>query len=111
MLPPDQSPVGTTVSVPRGATAEVISVTSAVGVSTLIPVTIALYPANENVAPWADTPAMSPYATRKVALPLMRAPTDPLTEADARVALPLNDIGPLMDRAPLVPAERIVVEM
>ena len=102
--------------VPAPAAAVVISVTSATGVSTDTPVTMAPNGApptgvNVNVAPWAETPAMSRYATRKVALPLMRSPTEPPIEADEHVALPLNEIGPLMSRAPEVPAARIVVEM
>ena len=111
IVPPDHSPVGTTTFAPAGSAAEAISTTSAAGVSTEMPETIACTPLNVKVAPCAETPAMSPYATRKVALPLIRAPTEPPIEADARVALPLNEIGPEIARAPEVPAARIVVEI
>jgi len=99
----------------------VISTTSAVGVSTLIPTTAptndAPEPLKVNVAPCALNPAIvghaaaTDYATRKVALPEMRAPTDPPSEDDARVAFPENDIGPEMDSAPEVPATRMTEEM
>lgn len=99
----------------------VMSTTSAVGVSTLIPTTAptndAPEPLKVNVAPCALNPAIvghaaaTDYATRKVALPETRAPTEPPIEAEARVAFPLNEMGPLIERAPDVPAVRIVAEM
>ncbi len=114
MLPPDHSPVGTRMDVPEGSLGDVISTTSATGVSTLIPTTapwkLPREPANVNVAPWAANPAIA-YATRNVALPETRAPTEPPIEDDAMVALPLNEIGPEIDREPDTPAVRMFVEM
>ncbi len=114
MLAPLHSPVGTSTLAPGASTTEVISTTSAVGVSTLTPTTapenVAREPVNVNVAPWAANPAIA-YATRNVALPLTRAPTEPPIEDDAIVALPLNESGPEIDRLPDTPAVRIVVEM
>jgi len=100
--------------VPEGSLGDVISTISATGVSTLIP-TMAplnspLEPVNVNVAPWAANPAIA-YATRNVALPETRAPTEPPIEDDAIVALPLNEIGPEIDREPDTPAVRMFVEM
>ena len=66
--------------------------------------------ANVNVVPWDERPAIA-YATRNVALPETRAPTDPPSDADAQVALPLKLIGPVIDRAPDAPAVRMFVEM
>lgn len=114
MRPPDHSPVGTRTLYPLGSLGDVISTISAAGVSTLSPTTapwrLPREPANVNVAPWAANPAIA-YATRNVALPEMRAPTEPPIEDDAQVALPLKEMGPLIDREPDVPAVRMFVEM
>lgn len=114
MFAPLHSPVGTSTLAPGKSVTEVMSTTSAVGVSTLIPTIapekVAREPMNVNVAPWAPNPAIA-YATRNVALPLIRAPTEPPMEDDAIVALPLNESGPEIDRLPDTPAVRIVVEM
>jgi len=112
--PPDHSPVGTRTAYPDGSLGDVISTISATGVSTLMPTTAPAKfprePVNVNVAPLAANPAIA-YATRNVALPEMRAPTEPPIEDEATVALPLNEIGPEIDREPEAPAVRIVVEM
>ena len=112
--PPDHSPVGTRTLCPAGSNGDVISTISAAGVSTLMPTTAPLKsprePANVKVAPWAANPAIA-YATRNVALPEMRAPTEPPIEDDAMVALPLNESGPEIDREPDAPAVRMFVEM
>jgi len=63
-----------------------------------------------NDVPWDETPAIA-QATRKVALPEIKAPTDPPMDAFEQVALPLKLIGPVIASAPEVPAERIEVEM
>ena len=41
----------------------------------------------------------------------MSAPVEPEIDELASVAFPLNDTGPLISRAPDVPAERMSVEM
>lgn len=111
MEPPVCAPVGTrTGGCPTGHDDGVISTISACGASTDSRVIVALTPQNVKVAPAATNPAIA-YATRKVALPEMRAPTDPPIDADARVALPLNDTGPEMDSEPDVPALSTLVEM
>ncbi len=114
-LPPDQSPVGTMIRWPCASSTPVMSTTSASGDETDKDVTAApkrpAAPAsNVKVAPWAANPAIA-YATRNVALPEMRAPTEPPIEDDAMVALPLNEIGPEIDREPEAPAVRMFVEM
>lgn len=65
---------------------------------------------NVNVAPCAEIPTghLYAYASRQVAEPLTKSPTEPPSEADAIVAGPLNDMGPLMTSVPLCPAVRIV---
>lgn len=120
-LPPDHSPVGTRITLCAESCAAVMSTISAVRDSTLIPTTAptndAPEPLKVNVAPCALNPAIvghaaaTDYATRKVALPEMRAPTEPPIEAEAKVAFPLNDNGPAIARAPEVPAARTVLEM
>ena len=47
-------------------------------------------------------------ASRNVAEPRTKSPTLPPSDADEIVALPENDMGPLIDRAPETPAVRIV---
>lgn len=115
----NQSPVGTNRRLAVAVlSADVILTYSAVGCSTESRVAVnttdvsAWVPpnANEKVDPCATNPAIA-YATRKVALPEMRAPTEPPIEADASVAVPENDTGPPIDKVPEVPAASTFVAM
>ena len=107
MAPPEYSPVGTMIDWFAEAVGGVMSTIFASGVSTETPVTLAVrFPlllVNVNVAPCAERLTSHPhrYASRQVAEPLTKSPTDPPSDAEAMVAFPLNDIGPLMLRAPL----------
>ena len=89
----------------------------AVPVSTETPVTFAvmlpLSLVNVKVPPAAVSPTGQPpgYASRIVAEPRTKSPTEPPSDADEMVAGPLNDIGPEIAKAPLLPAVRIVEEM
>ena len=121
--PPVHAPVGTRMFMEADVTAVlVMSTISACGDSTATRVTVAVRPVNENVAPCAETPAISSasrgdYATRNVALPLMRAPTEPPIDAEAIVAVkpvkwrPPPVVPCEIERAPDVPAARMFVEM
>ena len=111
-----QSPVGTRfIAAVAVLNADVMLTYSAVGSSTATRVAVRTTElpaagANEKVEPCATNPAIA-YATRKVALPEMRAPTEPPIEADASVAAPLNDTGPLIESWPEVPAASTPLEM
>ncbi len=102
-----------------GSNTPVMSTTSACGVSTEMPT---ILPTNEtappagsvpvyvNVAPCAVT-AIANYASRNVAEPRTKSPTEPPMLALEQVAVPLMAKGPAMLSDPDTPAERIDVEM
>lgn len=107
------SPVGTMRIVAAGAVAAVMLTISGVGASTEIDVTSQFVFANVNVQP-CEVKAGTTHpaqATRKVAEPRTKSPTEPPRVAELTVALPLKATGPLMTSDPDTPADRIVVEM
>lgn len=103
------SPVGISTFVPIGSRVVVQSQTSAVGYVTCTAVAANCVPENETTTPVGVKAAINYDTTRKVAEPRTRSPTDAVRLLVLIVAVPENEIGPLIWRAPLSPAVRILL--